>query len=283
MEPNYAPNVKNQTVDFGGQTWKGQPGQGWVLQSSTQEYADQKGREIQQGFKDAVKPAIDSLTASKPEVAAQYDTRSSQVAAAADPLKARYEKLIADIKGAGAQQVTNTTRVTAQEFGRRGIPLSSTSAQEEQLRRTQPIEEATTSGVTDVTLDREEKLRSLDDTITNIMQEKIAAERGINNTIASLQATSGTDAANAAIQMFQFQEQKRQADLDRAIQERLATVAETNANKTTAPSLISVGKDSFLFDPTSKTFTAPPQTIKSVGGNLGNNYYSTAPAWSVIK
>lgn len=31
-QPGYAPNVENQTVDFGGATWKGQPGSGWTLQ-----------------------------------------------------------------------------------------------------------------------------------------------------------------------------------------------------------------------------------------------------------
>jgi len=30
MKPDYAPNVVNQTVSFGGKTWKGNPGQDWV-------------------------------------------------------------------------------------------------------------------------------------------------------------------------------------------------------------------------------------------------------------
>lgn len=34
MEPNYAPNVENQTVDYGGKTWKGNPGSGWTAADS---------------------------------------------------------------------------------------------------------------------------------------------------------------------------------------------------------------------------------------------------------
>lgn len=33
--PPYAPNTVDQTVDYGGTTWKGQPGGGWVAQSRT--------------------------------------------------------------------------------------------------------------------------------------------------------------------------------------------------------------------------------------------------------
>lgn len=32
-QPNYAPNVVNQTVDYGGATWKGNPGTGWTMQN----------------------------------------------------------------------------------------------------------------------------------------------------------------------------------------------------------------------------------------------------------
>lgn len=34
MKPSYAPNVVNQTVEMGGNVWKGQPGGDWTLQSS---------------------------------------------------------------------------------------------------------------------------------------------------------------------------------------------------------------------------------------------------------
>lgn len=33
IKPNYAPNTVNQTVEYGGVTWKGQPGGDWVQQS----------------------------------------------------------------------------------------------------------------------------------------------------------------------------------------------------------------------------------------------------------
>lgn len=35
QQPPYSPNVVNQTVDYGGVTWKGNPGSGWTAQSMT--------------------------------------------------------------------------------------------------------------------------------------------------------------------------------------------------------------------------------------------------------
>lgn len=35
VKPPYAPNVVNQTVDYGGAQWKGQPGGDWVLQGTS--------------------------------------------------------------------------------------------------------------------------------------------------------------------------------------------------------------------------------------------------------
>lgn len=36
-QPNYAPNVVNQTVSYGGATWKGNPGTSWTLQSTPEQ------------------------------------------------------------------------------------------------------------------------------------------------------------------------------------------------------------------------------------------------------
>ena len=232
--------------------------------ASPQQLADQQ-RGI---FQEAIKPAITSLEASRPEVNTSFDTRASQVEASKDPLKARYQKLIDDITGRGAGMVTDTTRVAAQEMGRRGIPLSSTSAQEETLRRTQPIQQATTSEITDVSLDREEKLRGLDDLITNLTQEKVAAQRDITNTIAQIQASAGKDAAQAALQMYQIQQSQREAALDRAITEKNAETARITA---TAPSteVVTVGGRKKLIN--KQTGAVISDLGSSSEGGSGNN------------
>ena len=183
----------------------------------------------QQIFQNAIRPAVSSLEASRPEVTQSFDTRAAQVEAGREPLKARYDKLIADIRGAGASQETDTTRVLRQELGKRGITGSSTFAQEEELRRIQPIQQATESNVTNTTLDREEKLRGLDDVITNLTQEKVAALRDITNSIAQIQASAGTDAAKQALEMYRIRRDEIQKELDRAVAEKNAETARITA------------------------------------------------------
>lgn len=59
-KPPYAPNVVNQTVDYGGATWKGNPGSDWTLQSggnsSIGSSVDQLGQanNFTQGFNEKV-------------------------------------------------------------------------------------------------------------------------------------------------------------------------------------------------------------------------------------
>ncbi len=57
--PPYAPNTKNQTVSYGGATWKGNPGTGWTLQDgggTGESFADQ----ILQAVADPLQAEIES-------------------------------------------------------------------------------------------------------------------------------------------------------------------------------------------------------------------------------
>jgi len=226
------------------------------LQTGTPEGATQL-------YQNAIKPAVTSLESSRPEVNTAFDTRAAQVEASKNPLKERYQKIIDDIKGSTQSQVSDTTRVASQEFGKRGITGSSTFAQEEILRRTQPIEQFGVSQQKDVGFEREDKLRGLDDLITNLTQEKIAAQRDITNTIAQIQASAGKDAANAAMDMFKIQQQQRENALDRAISEKNAETARITA---TAPGevktqLVTQGGRQLLIN------SATGETIRDIGAS----------------
>lgn len=217
MEPNYAPNVVNQTVAYGGKVWQGQPGGSWTEKvASPQELANEQ-RGI---FMEAVKPAITSLESSLPEVQSQFEKRQAQVEGEKQPLKDRYDQLLNEIRGRETSQVNDTTRNVSREMGRRGIALSSTFAGDETIGRTAGIRSQAQSDILSTTFDRESKLREIDNLITNLNSEMVTSQRDIRNTIAQIQASAGTDAAKQAFQMYQIQQQQKQADLDRLLQER---------------------------------------------------------------
>ena len=173
----------------------------------------------------AVQPAITSLEAGIPEVKDAYTKRQEQLTAEKQPLQDRYEQLLNEIRGRETSQVNETTRNVNREMGRRGITLDSTFAGDETLGRTAGIRSQAQSDILTTTFERESKLREIDNTITNLTSEMVAAERDIRNNIANIQATAGTQGVAQALQLYQIAQQERQAALDRALKER-----ELNAN-----------------------------------------------------
>lgn len=78
--PPYAPNVVNQTVSYGGQTWKGNPGTGWSLEGgglSTPTDSSQVGDYLNQ-YQDVLQNAKDTLNApTKSDSQIMADIRSA--------------------------------------------------------------------------------------------------------------------------------------------------------------------------------------------------------------
>ncbi len=225
----------------------------------------------QEKLNNAVGEATGSLEASIPEVEAKYTSRISQVSAEKDPLIARYEKLLAGIRGNETTQANTVTRSVNREMGRRGVPLSSTFVDQEVQGQTQPIHAAAQSNITDATIAREGDLRSIENDITNLTQESIAAKRDIRNTVANLKVSASQSEVDRAIQMYQIQQQERDAALGRALQERQIAIQEQEAKKTPTASLVSIGKDSYLYDPVAKTFISPPKSSTSSGSGTGKS------------
>lgn len=189
----------------------------------------------------AVQPAISSLEAGIPEVKDAYTKRQEQLTAEKQPLIDRYEQLLNEIRGREVSQVNEATRNVNREMGRRGIALSSTFAGDETLGRTAGIRSQAQSDILTTTFEREAKLREIDNVITNLTSEMVAAERDIRNNIANIQATAGSQGVAQAIQLYQIAQQERQAALDRALKER-----EINANI--------------------EASNKPTQTIQDIGG-----------------
>ena len=168
----------------------------------------------------AIQPAVSSLEAGIPELRAAFMTRQSQLEAEKQPLKDRYEQLLNEIRGREQSQVNEATEIANREFGRRGIPLSSTFVAEEIFGRTQPIRSAAQSDILSTIFEREANLRNLDNAITNLTSEMVEAERNIRNSIAQIQATAGSTGVAQALEMFKFAQEQRQKELDRLLTER---------------------------------------------------------------
>lgn len=215
---------------------------------------------------EAVQPAISSLQASLPEVRTSYEKRAEQVSAEKTPLIDRYQQLLDEIRGRETGAVNTATRTINREMGRRGIPLSSTFSDQEVQGQTAPIHQAAQSDILSTTFDREAKLREIDNTITQLNSEKIAAERDINNTIAQIQANAGTQAAQNALQQYQFDQQQRQATLDRLLQER-QLAATIDASKLTANTAAIKEVQGGLFNTQTNQWVVQP---KATGTGVGN-------------
>lgn len=225
--------------------------------------------QAQKQYQDAIAPAVTSLTASLPEISNNYDTQSAQLTAEKDPLKARYQSLIDQITGDTQGQVNTTTKTATNELGRRGIPISSTSAQQEIQGQVLPIQQAGQTNITNATLDREEKLKGLDDTIANLTSQKVSAQRDVYNTIAQIQAQAGTGAAQQAFQMYQSQQQQTEDALNRALQEKQLALQTTQVNAAISQPNIQAVQGG-LYDTTNNKWIVPPKADTSGGTDLAS-------------
>jgi len=175
--------------------------QGGVFGGATN-YEDTIRRAIEMQ-REAAQPAISSMQAGIPEVQQKFATTREQVGAEVDPLKARYDNLLADVRASGQKQEQAQTRVTSQELGKRGLVGSSTLAQQELLNATQPIQESTQRLATDVGLSREESLRGIQDRLSGLTTQETGELRAIQNAIAQLQAGAGQSGISTGTNVFQ--------------------------------------------------------------------------------
>lgn len=76
MKPNYAPNTVNQTVDYGGIKWQGQPGGDWTQIGMTGQpnAADQRVQQeaVQTAYQSAIGTAVSNLQTAGTNLDTQY-------------------------------------------------------------------------------------------------------------------------------------------------------------------------------------------------------------------
>jgi hypothetical protein len=158
----------------------------------------------------AVQPAIKSLQESAPEISQKFATEKQRLEGEKDPLKNRYDALIGELKGKQTATENSAVKRTAGEFGKRGIPLTSSLYGNEEAAVLDPIRSQYGGLQKDAYLGMEDSMRNITNLISGLVPQEVEAQRGITNAIAQLQSGAGKDAIANAFQQLQFQEGQRQ-------------------------------------------------------------------------
>lgn len=127
QQPPYSPNTQNQTVEYGGATWKGQPGGGWTMQGGGGDSSGNldvvgQAQKLLDFQKQANQPVVASLQSQQPG------------------LQDKYKQLVDSIKGNQQLDTNRQTLATNNELGQRGILSSSGLYQQELTNALTPID-----------------------------------------------------------------------------------------------------------------------------------------------
>lgn len=179
----------------------------------------------------AVKPAIQSLQASLPEISQKFATTKSQVEGEIPLLKQKYDQLIAELKGKETKQVGAAELAASQEFGRRGIPASSTAYSDYLANKVNPITSDFAGLINEATLGQTQGIKGLEDIIGGLAPQEVEAQRAIQNMIANLQAGAGKDAIAQAMQMLQLKTADEQFKAQQGLAQQQFDFSKSQAEK----------------------------------------------------
>ena len=217
----------------------------------------------------AIAPALESYRASKPEVQQAFDVRTGQLEAEKDPLKERYANLLAQLTGRETKETTAQGKYLSQEYGKRGIPLSSGAYQQDLTGKLGDISQFYATQGKDVGLAQEADLRDLSNQISNLTTQRVAAMRDIDNKIAELQAGAGNQAVTDALQSYR-------EDLNRKFESRFddlnRQILQKQASGTGEDRYLTLGEGQSIFDlQTLQSIFKNPKTYKAGGGGDSSN------------
>jgi len=176
--------------------------------------------------KQANAPAIQSLQASIPEISQSFATQKQQVEQQIEPLKQRYQSLLADVTGRAKASEEAQTRITSGELGKRGIVGSSTLAQQEIQSAVEPIRSGARGAITEIGLGQEQGLQSLQNTLAGLTTSEVEQKRAVQNAIAQLEAGGGQTAVQNALALLQNQQQQAGASASLDLQKRQQELAD---------------------------------------------------------
>lgn len=162
----------------------------------------------------ALNQATSTYESFKPQVSQMYEGQRQRAEAGKQPLNERYSTLIDEIKGKRESDANTQTTITRNEFGARGLPVSSTMVQQQLADKVGAINKGYASTLRNVELDRTEGLRSIDDLIASLTDKEKSALMDVNSAIAQLQYTGGNAQANDIQNFAQLRSQQAQQEAD---------------------------------------------------------------------
>lgn len=151
----------------------------------------------------------DALAASKPITEQAYSERERQLQGEKQPLMDRYQNLIDTLKGKENKETTAQGKYLSQEYGKRGIPISSGMYQQDLTGKTQDISQFYAGQEKDVTFEREDKLRELSNLLANLPIEKAKELNLIDQKIAEMKAQGATQQMTMALEMYKQQREDK--------------------------------------------------------------------------
>lgn len=201
MQPPYSPNVVNQTVSYGGQTWKGNPGQGWSLESSGSG-SGSGGVSADDTVASAQKLLDFQKTANAPVSAAL----GSQVPGIQD----EYTQLVNSIKGNQQLDTNRQTTTTNNLLAQRGISSNSNYSQQQLTDALTPIDTQYSGLLTNANQGSIQDLQSLALQIAqlNAGDPNVAISGALNLAGVQGQLSAAQQYAQAQIQVAQAQPYK---------------------------------------------------------------------------
>ena len=289
--PNFQPNTVNQTVSYGGQLWKGDPGSGWHLAETDPRHGTSsttltpavdpiaQAQKLREFNIQSNQPQISSLQAQIPEVEQKFGAEQTRLAGEKAPLTQRYNNIIDQLTQRETKDISAVQRRTGQEFGYRGIPASSTLYLDELSRAESPIRQAYGGQIKDVGFERESGLRNIDQLISSLAGQSTEAKRTVQNAIGALQSGDPASAIQGAMQILQLQQQGAQnqtqnllAQQQQGLREREFGLQQEIARRPQQQDqYATLGEGQTLFDLLSgqPKYTAP-KTYKPETGGLGD-------------
>jgi hypothetical protein len=212
----------------------------------------EQARKLRQFNIESNQPHIASLEQQIPETQQRFSTDKTRLEGEKQPLQERYKSLLDDLKNRETQQIGAAQTSAAREFGRRGVPLSSTDYDKYLSGQVNPIGQNFATLTTQTVQDREAGIRSIDDLISKLTGQETEAVRGVQNMIGQLKSGDPVSAIQGALQMLQQAEQQRQFNIQQALAQEQFTFQKNQASMPKPTSLsdqyMALGEGQSLFN-----------------------------------
>ncbi len=170
----------------------------------------------------AIQPALSAYQALIPITQQTYAQKATALESQRPLLQERYQNLLGEINRKQTQETGQVSQDLSREYGKRGIPLSSGVFSQGLQEKLSPIQQFYTGQTKDVGLAQREDLNTLLNQQSALPIEKQGALQNIQNQIAQLRSGVPGAASSLALQLYQTELQRQQANQPDPLQHFLA-------------------------------------------------------------